>query len=220
MVFRLGSLLHSLLLFSWMTVFAIQTSVSTAQPLASPKYAAGKHYQLLDNPKKIAAADKIEVMEVFWYGCGHCWTFEPYVQKWKKTIADDVAFMRTPAVWNKTLESHAALYYVTEVLDVPAEVHNDLFVMLTKERRLDNQERFAAVFSKYGVDPGAFGKAYQSFGVKSKVKQAKNRAQKHYATQGTPEMIVNGKYRVSAKMAGGAQGVLDVVDFLIDLERK
>lgn len=191
----------------------------SAQPLALAKFVAGTHYQVLENPIKLAPEDKIEVMEVFWYGCGHCYTFEPFVQAWKKTIAEDVAFMRTPAVWSKPMDQHGALYYVTQALDLPNEIHNDIFALLTKERRLDDENKFAEVFSAYGVDKETFLKAYNSFGIKSKVKQAKTRAQKHYLTQGTPELVVNGKYRVNTSMGGGHEGMLEVVDFLIDLER-
>jgi len=190
-----------------------------AQPLALAKYVVGTHYDVLAQPKKIVPDDKIEVMEVFWYGCSHCFSFEPYITNWKKTISDDVAFMRTPAVWAKPMEAHAALYYATELLDTPPAVHNDLFVLLTNERRLVDEKRFAAVFAKHGIEEETFLKAYKSFGIKSKVKQAKARAQSNYATEGTPEIIVNGKYRVTISKAGGPDAMLDVVDYLIGLER-
>ena len=221
MVFAIRSIQISRWVVSAVIIMAaMQSSLLTAQPLAIPKYVSGTHYQLLDKPFKVAADDKIEVMEVFWYGCSHCYSFEPYVQNWKLSIAEDVEFMRTPASWAKQMEAHAALYYVTEILDLPPEIHNDLFVLLTKERRLEDEKRFAEVFAAFGVSEEDFLKAYNSFGVKSKVKQAKNRTQKHYATQGTPEVVVNGKYRVSASMAGGAQELLAVVDHLIGLERQ
>ncbi len=215
-LFKRLSLVVSVLL---MTVSSALVANSHPSHSHLAKYVAGTHYELLDNPVKLAADDKIEVMEVFWYGCGHCYSFEPYVQKWKETMADDVAFMRTPAAWADPMSEHAALYYTVTALDLPAEIHSDLFILLTKERRLKDVDRFAAVFEAHGIDKETFEKTYNSFGVKSKVKQATARVQKHYRTKGTPEIIVNGRYRVSGSMAGGAQGILDVVDFLIDLER-
>jgi thiol:disulfide interchange protein DsbA len=193
---------------------------SVAQPMVLPKYIAGEHYEVLKNPVKLAANDKIEVMEVFWYGCGHCMSFEPAVSHWKKTMADDVEFMRTPAVWQKKMQAHSTLYYVAETLDLPTEIHMDIFKLLTQQQGLQDKNKFAAIFAKYGVDEAAFKDAFNSFGIKGKVKKAATRVGKNYRTQGTPELIVNGKYRVSARMAGSQARMLEVVDYLIEIERK
>lgn len=198
---------------------AVFSAGALAQPLAMPKYIAGEHYQVLANPMKLAADDKIEVMEVFWYGCGHCKTFEPLAMQWKETIDDDVEFMRTPAIWQKVMRSHAALYYVAETLQLPQSIHMELFDLLVSDRRLDNPKKFADVFARHGVSEEDFNKIYKSFGMTSKINQAEKRARKNYLVQGTPEMIVNGKYRVAARMAGGLAQMLDVVDFLVELER-
>ncbi len=91
--------------------------------------------------------------------------------------------------------------------------------MLVKNRKLDDQKQFAAVFAKHGVSEEKFAKLYKSFGITNKVNQAEKRLRKNYLSQGTPEIIVNGKYRVSSGMAGGQAEMLDVSNFLIDLER-
>lgn len=198
---------------------AIVASSVNAQPLIQDKFVEGTHYQVLEQPLKTAADDKIEVMEIFWYGCGHCYSFEPYVANWKKTAADDVAFMRTPAVWAKQMRSHAVLFYVAEILDLPEAVHTDLFLLLTKESKLQDKDRFAAIFANYGVSKEDFLKAYDSFSVKAKVKQGENRVRRNYKVEGTPEVVVNGKYRITLRMAGGPVQLFEVVDFLIDKER-
>ena len=107
-----------------------------AQPMAIPKYIAGEHYQVLPDPIKVVADDKIEVMEIFWYGCGHCKDFEPLIVAWQKSMPDDVAFARTPAVWRKQMRPHAALYYVAEALNLPHQVQIDLFNLLIKNNCL------------------------------------------------------------------------------------
>ena len=201
-------------------VFAQQLSLNShAQPLVGAKYIAGEDYEILDKPLKLASAGKVEVMEIFWYGCGHCYTFEPLVREWKKTIKDDVAFMRTPAIWQPVMRAHAALYYVADALELPQEVHTDLFVMLTKEPRLEDTQRFAAVFQNYGVEKDTFLKLYDSFAVKAKVKQGENRIRKNYKTKGTPEIVVNGKYRVTTRAPGGPNSIFAVIDYLVQLER-
>lgn len=200
--------------------FSMVGSIAYSQPLAIPEYVAGEHYQVLPNPVKVVADDKIEVMEVFWYGCSHCMAFEPLIAGWEKNLADDVAFARTPAVWQKIMRPHAALYYVAEALNAPHEIHMDIFKLLVANRKLDDVDQFAEIFAKYDITRDQFDSAYDSFGIKSKVSKAMKRAQKNYLVQGTPELIVNGRYRVAARMAGGQAEMLDVVNFLIDLERK
>jgi len=198
-----------------------------AQPLALPSYVAGEHYQILPNPVKLAPADKIEVMEVFWYGCSHCLSFEPLVGAWKKSLADDVEFARTPATWGRknspthsAMQAHAVLYYITEGLELHDTVHTEIFQLVVKTPRLSDPEKFAEIFARHGVDKDEFLSKFESFGLRAKVNKAEKRLGNNYLTQGTPEMVVNGRYRVSARMAGGQKEMLDVVNYLVDEERK
>lgn len=187
---------------------------------ANINFEAGTHYKILPTPARTSDPSKIEVMEVFWYGCGHCYTFEPLVTAWKKGIADDVLFARTPAVWAPIMRTHASLYYTAEALNLPESIHSDIFALLAPNPRLNDQDKFAAVFAKYGVSEEKYTKAFNAFGTTSKVSQGETRAKKNYLIEGTPEIIVNGKYRISGQMAGGQAGMLQVVNYLIELERK
>ena len=207
-------------------VLILGVSSAQAQPLALPQYVAGEHYQVLSNPNKLTAEDKIEVMEVYWYGCSHCLAFEPVINAWKKSLASDVVFARTPAMWGRknspthnAMQSHAVLYYVAESLELPDAIHSDIFQILVKNPRLNDAKKFAEIFAKYGVDRDAFNARFESFGIRSKVNKAEKRISSNYRTQGTPEMVVNGRYRISARMAGSQQEMLQVVDFLIEQER-
>lgn len=201
-------------------------SSAYAQPLALPEYEAGKHYQILPNPVKLAPADKIEVMEVFWYGCSHCLAFEPLVSVWKENLADDVHFARTPATWGRkntpthtAMQAHAVLYYIAESEALPNSVHAEIFQAVLKNPRNSDPKQFAPVFAGHGVEKDEFLSKFESFGLRAKANKAEKRLG-NYLTQGTPEMVVNGKYRVSARTAGGQQAMLDVVNFLIKQERK
>ena len=197
---------------------AVEQPASPAKPARS--YQAGKHYQVLANPATTEDPSKIEVMEVFWYGCSHCYQFEPIIARWKDTIAADVHFARTPAVWRPVMRTHAQVYYATQVLNAPDAIQDDIFALLAESPSLEDQERFASIFERHGIAREDYLKAVNSFGVKSKVSQGEKRASKHYKIQGTPEIIVNGKYRISGRMAGGQAAMLSVADYLIDLERK
>ena len=183
------------------------------------KNQAGVHYEVLPQPIRTADATKIEVNEVFSYTCGHCFNFETVLHPWSKNLAADVDFQQTPAVWQPSLEPFARAYYSAVMLGVLDQTHMTIFEALhVKKQPLRSEEDFAAIFDAAGVDGLRFSKAYNSFGMTSMVNQAKARV-RGYRVQGTPEVIVNGKYRVSSRNAGGFDGMLNVADFLIEKER-
>lgn len=186
---------------------------------AAPAFVAGDHYVLLETPVRTRDASKVEVVEVFWYGCSHCMHFEPLVNTWKKTMPKDVDFWTSPAMWNGPMKIHAKAFYAAQALGVEDKLRAPIFTSLVLERkRLNTEADLANLFADHGVDRAAFKKAFNSFGVNSQVTQADARA-RSYKVTGTPEVVVNGKYRVSAKLAGGQAEMLKVVDFLVEKER-
>jgi len=202
---------------SIVAVFALMVSlVACADDKAAPAaYQEGTHFAVLDNPVRTQNPNKIEVTEVFWYGCGHCFKFEPLVHQWEAQQAEDVNFIQSPAMWNGAMEIHARAFYVAKALGVSETTHQPMFSALNLQRKqLNNVEQLSAFFAELGVDEAKFKKAYQSFGVNSQVKQADARA-RGYKITGTPEMVVDGKYRVSARTAGGQVEMLKVVDYLV-----
>jgi len=195
--------------------------------VASPLFAAdeakvykeGEHYDLITPAIRTANPDKIEVVEFFWYGCGHCYNFEPLVSQWKKTLPEDVEFKGSPAVWAPQMELHSRMYYTAEVLGVADTMHLVLFQAMNVDRnRLASEDEIAKLFVANGVSKEDFSKAFNSFGVKSMVKQATSRA-RAAKISGTPEMMVNGKYRISTRKGFSQNEMLKVVEFLIDKER-
>ena len=186
---------------------------------ADALYVEGTHYERLPEPVRTADPARIEVVELFWYGCSHCFQFEPLLAKWEPALANDVEFHRSPAMWNKLMAVHAQAFYAAEALGVLGKLNQPLFEALNVQRkRLESEDEIAELFAANGVTDADFRKAFNSFGVQSKVKQADAR-QRSYKTTGTPEMIVNGKFRVSARLAGSPEAMLKVVDFLIAKER-
>lgn len=186
---------------------------------APATYEAGKHYEILAQPVHTHDSSKIEVVELFWFGCPHCYHFEPLIKAWKEQQAADVDFWQSPAIWNKTMQIHAQAFYTALALGVEEQLHAPIFTTLVVERkRLDDRDAIEELFANYHVDREKFKQAFNSFGVNSQVKQADARARSYHIT-GTPEMVVNGKYRVSAGMAGGQAEMLNVVDFLVAKER-
>ena len=128
--------------------------------------------------------------------------------------------MQNPAIWHPTMELHARAFYTAKVLGVLDTMHSILFEeMNLRKNKLANESAVSELFEANGITPEKFAKTFNSFGVNSAVKQAEAR-QRSYQIKGTPEMIVNGKYRITARMGGGQGGMMKIVDYLIDVERQ
>ena len=182
------------------------------------EWVEGEHYDVI-TPALRGKSDKIEVTEFFWYGCTHCYSFEPQITQWKKSLDDDVVVVGSPAMWNALMEVHAKAFYAAQVLGVLDKVHMPLFQAINVDRRrLDSEDELAALFAARGVAREDFQRAFNSFGVGSQVRQANSRARSARIT-GTPEMMVAGKYRISTRKAGSQANMLKLATFLIEKER-
>ena len=201
-----------------LSLLVLSLSCSAAEEPAQT-YVEGTHYKLITPAVRTANADKIEVAEFFWYGCGHCYTFEPVIQQWEKTLPDDVDFRGSPAIWNPKMELHAKAFYTAQVLGVMDTMHPVIFQAMNVDRKpLSSEAEIAKLFAANGVPEEDFLKAFNSFGVSSQVRQANSRARAAKIT-GTPAMMVNGKYHISTREAGSQANMLKVAEFLIEKER-
>lgn len=178
-------------------------------------YVEGKDYKRVPQIGKVDVANKIEVREFFWYGCGHCYHLEPYLQTWLRQLPKDVNFVRTPAAMNPVWEQNARGYYVSEMLNIRKKAHIPLFNAINKNgQQLFDQKSLAQFYTRYGVDEAKFNSLFNSFAVTGKINQAKNLAM-HYQLTGVPAVVVNGKYIVQ----GSDQHTVDVVNYLVEKER-
>lgn len=204
--------------FNAFTAMAAVAMLALTLPAQAQNYVEGEHYDLI-SPVIRGKSDKIEVTEFFWYGCGHCYNFEPQIAKWKEAQPDDVLVVGSPAMWNGLMEVHAKAFYVAEVLGVMDKVHLPLFQAINIDRRrLADEDELADLFAANGVPRDDFLKAYSSFGVGSLVRQANARAKAARIT-GTPEIMVAGKYRITTRKAGSQANMLKITEFLIEKER-
>ncbi len=186
---------------------------------AANTYVAGTDYDVISPPVRTVDQDSIEVAEFFWYGCSHCYAFEPLLEQWRKTQPDDVSFRGVPAVWRDNMELHAKAYYTAEALGVLDTMQMVIFQAMNVDRKpLSSQGEIAALFVANGVSEEDFNKAFNSFGVNSQVSQAMATA-KAAKLDGTPALMVNGKYYISSRKAGSQANMLKVADFLIEQER-
>lgn len=183
--------------------------------VAQEEYLEGKEYVLLEQPVRTADPSKIEVAEVFAYSCGFCFEFESQLQAWEKKQAADVYLAQTHAMWNPQMEPLVRGYYTSIALQVKDKTHMAVFkAMHLEHKQIITAEQWADFFAVYGVDKAKALSTFNSFGVTSQIKQAEARA-RGYKVTSTPEMVVDGKYRVSSRMAGGHAEMLKVVDFLV-----
>ena len=188
--------------------------------LKAEMFEAGVDYEILPQVIRTADSSKIEINEVFHYGCVHCYNFERAMKPWVEDLEDDVDFQRTPAIWHPSLEPYARAYFVGRSFNVLDKTHVDLFEAIhVRKESIKSENDIEKIFSKHRVDGEKFSKAYNSFGVNSQVNQAKSRI-KGYRTQGTPELVVNGKYRITTSMGKGFEGMLRIASFLIEKERQ
>lgn len=186
---------------------------------SKPAYVAGQHYVEIEQPVRTSVPNKIEAVEIFSYHCAGCFSFEPALQAWKKQQADDVVVVQTHAMWNKPMRAMAQAFYTTKALKMDEKAHMGIFNAIHLEnKQFNSPEQWAAFIANYGSDKETILKTFNSFGVTSQVNQADARA-RGYGVASTPEMVVNGKYRVSSASAGSHGDMLKVVDFLIEKER-
>jgi len=187
---------------------------SLLRPLPASAQQAGSYIEIKP-PLPVEANGKIEVVELFWYGCIHCYNLEPALENWLKKLPRDVEFRRIPAVFNRQMELDALIFYSFEALGVLPKMHKPFFDSIHRDRlRTNDKEALNEWLQKNGIEPKKLDDAMKSFGVQSKTRRAKQLTV-DYKIDGTPAMGVNGHYTVSA-----GDGLLPTVDSLVERERK
>jgi len=201
----------------WLLALLLPFVVATTA--IAQDYKEGDQYLRLSNPQPTSTTDKIEVVELFWYGCPHCYHLEPYVVKWLKSKPDDVEFVRLPAIVGPRWEPLARAYYTAEVLGVLDKTHDALFNAIhEKKQKLADEDQIKDFFVSQGVSAADFKKAFNSFAVSVKMNNAKLMTRR-YAITGVPTVIVNGKFSVTARTAKGNANIMKIVDYLVAQER-
>ena len=180
----------------------------------------GRDYVRLNTPVAVPAGGKIDVIEFFSYGCPHCYSFEPMLEQWIKRLPSDVAFRRIPAAFNPTFEGYAKLFYALEAVGQVEALHKRVFAAIHVQRqRLDKEADIAAFVTSNGADGAKVVEAYKSFGVATKLRQAKLAADA-YKIDGVPALGIHGRWFTSGALAAGNDKALAVADHLIQRARK
>jgi len=187
----------------------------------SAEFIEGVNYKLLKpaQPTNVAPG-KVEVVEVFWYACGHCYLIEPRLEAWiQKGKPANVEVIRLPATWNEVLKTHARVFYTAELLGKLPQLHNEIFREVNvRGNRLDTPDKIEAFFVSRGVSKADFQKAFSGFAVDSKVNRAVD-LNRRYRITSTPTVIVNGKYVTDAGMAGSEEKLFQLISVLAAKEK-
>ena len=185
---------------------------------AETSWLEGEHYTVVSPAGRVGPTDQVIVTEFFWYGCGHCYTFEPMLQAWKQNLPEGSRLQPSPAAWNDGMKLHAKAYFTAETLGVLVPMHDAIFKAMHVERnRLGSKGAIRELFTANGVPAEDFDRAFDSFGVNSQVSQAEARA-RSAKISGTPSVLVNGKYLIEARKAGSQANMLKIADFLVQQE--
>ena len=189
------------------------------------KYKDGKEFvRLVPTQPTVGGADKVEVAEIFWYGCNHCYDFDPIINRWAATKPANVRFVRIPATWNPLVKLHAQLFYTEEVLVKngkiadPAAFRAGVFAeYFQRGNRMASEDAIQSVFARFGVSAEDFSNTWKSFEVAQKIRVAEDLGRR-YGITGVPSVVVNGKYRTGAGEAGGYPGLINVINELVERE--
>lgn len=199
---------------------------------ASPAFAQGgpvegRHYTAITPPVPTAPG-KIEVVEFFWYGCPHCYVFEPAVEAWSKQLPVDVTFRKVHVAFRANVKIHQRMFYALEALGKEAAARPAIFnAMHQQGQTLDDAKAQAKFLAPLGVDPVKYQEAYNSFGVVTKCQQAEKLSEA-YRIDGVPTLGVGGRFLTAPSQASGGQRMsevelgqraLQVTEFLIQRVR-
>ena len=201
----------------WLSVLFLWLVVS-GSALAQLAFVAGADYQPISPAVKTGQPDKVVVTEMFWYGCPHCFRFEPYVERWSAELPEGVVFEQVPSSLNPRWTEHARAYYAFKLMGVLDQVHRQFFDAIhLQRRRLDSVDTIAEFVTEQGLDEKAFREFYFSFPVETQIRKNIGR-EKRYGHRGVPAVIVNGKYLVSASQAGSNERMIQIINFLVTEE--
>ena len=193
----------------------LMLSLSTLAMAEAPKI--GTEFDAVAQPIATDNAAKIEVMEIFWYGCIHCYQMDAPLNAWVKKLPSDVYFKRVPGLPNQSWAPMAKAFYAMETLGVAEKLHTPLFDAINKSKTLnptDEKAAIAWVTQQSGMDKLKVEQAFKSFTINTNLNRAAQIFRASGAT-GVPSLVIDGKYITSSTMSGGNEQALKVADYII-----
>jgi thiol:disulfide interchange protein DsbA len=195
--------------------------------LPAGKWKVGVNYLPIVPAQPTAAEPgQVEVLEVLWLGCPHCYELEPYIEAWRKKKPANVKFVQEHVMWGPAHRAHGRLFYTLETLGrndlvVKAfdEIHRRNNILLSPTgndaQTLSLQLAFAVA---NGVKEADFKREYNGFTVNTRLQRAEE-IMRRYKIEGVPHIIINGKYETDVGMAGNPERLVGLIDDLVATEK-
>lgn len=196
-----------------------QARSAQAEPASDGRFVAGQHYRVLNpaQPTNVPPG-KVEVVDVFWYGCGGCFAMAPYMASWKASKPAAAEYVQLPASFNPNWQPHARLHYATRALGIVDQTHSAIFREYHVNRNpLNTTELMVEFLAGYDISEDDARAALTSFSVDAELRSGDVRARR-YQLGFVPAYVVNGKYVIGVEQAGNPEAVLDVINYLVARE--
>lgn len=202
------------------TLLVALTGLSLSAAVSAQELVEGKDYTLLESPVATQVDEgQIEVTEVFWFGCPHCYRLQTPANEWYDTLEDDVSVIHMPATMGGNWNTHATAFYAAESLGIEEDLHADFFDAIHQDgRKLTDSDEIAEFFSDYGVSEEDAKKALTSFNVRSDVNKANSRM-REMRLMGVPALVIDGRFVVTPSSAGSLENMPQVAEALIERVR-
>ncbi len=203
-----------------LSTIAVGLGLMVNQAYSADAFQEGVHYQTLAKPVVTSDPARVEVLELFWYGCPHCDTVDPALKAWAQQLPSDVLFTRMPVVFGRSWEMHARMFWVAKNLGLLEQIHEPLFNAIHREgQRLQRVDDVVAFFERYGADPAVVKRELAGFATESALRLADARV-RAYGIQGVPALVVNGQFVTGVSQAGGEEKLFQLLDELIEKSRE
>ncbi|QNI04515.1 thiol:disulfide interchange protein DsbA/DsbL [Halomonas sp. SH5A2] len=203
------------------TLMVAVAGLSLSAAVSAQELVEGEHYEVLDEPVETQVDEgQIEVLDVFWFGCPHCYRLQSHVNEWAETLDDDVTIEKMPATMGGDWNTHANAFYAAKELGIEEDLHADFFDAIHQdERSLTDEDEIAAFFTDYGVSEEEAQEALTAFNVRSNVNKANSRM-RDMRLMGVPALVIDGRYVVTPSSAGSLENMPNVADALVDQVRE
>jgi protein dithiol oxidoreductase (disulfide-forming) len=192
---------------------------STTGEGSNARFVAGQHYRVLNPAQPTSVAPgKVEVVDVFWYGCGGCYVMSPYMERWKASKPEAAEYVQLPAILNAGWQPHGRLFFATRALGIEDKTHSAIFREYHVNRNpLNTMDQMVKFLEGFGVSEADARAALTGFSVDAELRAAEVRARRYQLTF-VPAFVVNGKYVVGVEQAGSPEAVLEVINYLVARE--
>jgi protein dithiol oxidoreductase (disulfide-forming) len=202
------------------TLMVAVAGLGLSAAVSAQELVEGQHYELLKTPVETHVDDgQIEVTEVFWFGCPHCYRLQEPINEWYETLEDDVSVEHMPATMGGDWNTHATAFYAAESLGIEDELHADFFNAIHQDgRSLTETDDIAAFFAEYGVSEEEAKQALTAFSVRSEVNKANGRM-REMRLMGVPALVIDGRYVITPSTAGSLENMPKIAQTLVEQVR-